>query len=98
MIDSKIVDKMKIGISSFHACPICGEKIDIGVENSTLNSIDKSTGIYTHILLHGYPLHALIIHIDLNGSVRAIKGCSSIEIQRDNATLTQLIKKWSNPY
>ena len=78
-------------------CPMCGEKISIGVE---LNITRKgNTDIYfPHIHLHGDPLHALICYINSNLKMRNIGVIKSIEISRDSQTFSQLMKKWTNPY
>lgn len=78
-------------------CPLCSEKITIGVE---VNITEKgSTTIYfPHIHLHGDPLHAVICYINKELKVRNIGVIKSIEISRDSATFRELMKKWTNPY
>lgn len=98
MLDSKITDRLKVEISNLHKCPICEENIPIGLENKSIKEIEHKGKLHVHIVLHGDPLHAMIAYIDKNNSVRSINSTDSIEIKRDNSTLTQILGKWSNPY
>jgi len=83
-------------IKMAHRCPICNEKIQFRVEQSYLEKVKKFP--FTHIVLHGSPVHILIVYIDANLSVRAIETSESLEISRDGDTFGQLIRKWSNPH
>lgn len=78
------------------ACPICRKAIKFGVERSILANTAKFP--LSHIILHGTPLHALIVYIDANFTVRGEEGCESIEVLQKSETLNQLLKKWSNPF
>jgi len=73
-------------------CPLCNEKISIGVEDLIL----KSKNIHIH--LHGNPLHALLCYINSELEIRNVGVIRSIEISRDSETFTQIMKKWTNPY
>jgi hypothetical protein len=78
------------------SCPVCHQAIRFGVERSILDNATKFP--ISHIILHGVPLHALIVYIDANFMVRGEEGCESIEVLQKSETLGQLIKKWSNPF
>jgi hypothetical protein len=79
-------------------CPFCHEKITLGIEQGFLNSLSKeSHSIYSHIHLHGNPLHAMVCYIDKNFEVRSIEVVKSIEIERKSDTFQQFLQKWSNP-
>ncbi|MFX1572788.1 MAG: hypothetical protein ACFFB0_08565 [Promethearchaeota archaeon] len=80
-------------------CPLCQEKIEIGVENSVVKDISLSNLVYfPHIHIHGNPLHALICYLNSKLETRNIGIIKSIEISRDSDTLKQVMNKWTNPY
>lgn len=78
-------------------CPLCNEKIIIGVENFILESKNRDIN-FPHIHLHGNPIHAIICYLNSDLEIRNIGIIKSIEISRDSETFTQLMKKWTNPY
>jgi len=78
-------------------CPLCKDRITIGVENFILAS--KNSDIHLpHIHLHGNPLHALLCYINSELEIINVGVIKSIEISRDSETFTQIMKKWTNPY
>ncbi|MHA1602679.1 MAG: hypothetical protein ACTSVL_12215 [Promethearchaeota archaeon] len=77
-------------------CPLCHKKIRIGVEHGVIDNVENFP--YPHAVLHGNPLHALIVFIDRDMNVRAKEVAESIEIKRDSDTFAQLMKKWTNPF
>lgn len=78
-------------------CPMCHEKMIIGVELSI--TMEGNPNIYfPHIHIHGDPLHALICYINSELKMRNMGVIKSIEISRDSKTFSQLMKKWTNPY
>jgi hypothetical protein len=77
-------------------CPICKNEIHFGIEKSVFETATKFP--ISHVVLHGNPLHALIVYIDTNFSVRGEEGCESIEVLQKSETLSQILKKWSNPF
>lgn len=93
----KIKEKIKVDISKNHTCPICKKGLQIGVENRTINDY-KRNGMFSHIILHGNPLHAMIVYRDWNNAVRTVECSKSIEISRDQKTFSEILRKWSNPY
>ena len=95
----KNLGEIKQNVKNIHTCPLCKEKIEIGIEVETLERlIEKEHFPYAHIHLHGHPLHAMLCYIDKNLTIRSVGGINSIEISRDSETFGQIIKKWSNPY
>jgi hypothetical protein len=78
-------------------CPLCREKITIGVEVK-ITQEGNSDIYFPHIHLHGDPLHAVICYINQELKVRNIGVIKSIEISRDSQTFRELMKKWTNPY
>ena len=78
-----------------HRCPVCAKRIKFGVERTILENTDKYP--FTHIVLHGNPVHALIAYIDANMTVRGIEASQSVEISRDGDTFGQILRNWSNP-
>ena len=77
-------------------CPVCGKRQKVGVELGFLRDVNQYP--FTHIHLHGNPLHAMIIYIDRQNNVRSVESGSSIEIKCSGETFTQIMKKWSNPF
>jgi hypothetical protein len=77
-------------------CPICKNKIAFGVEKSLF--ADATQFPFAHVVLHGNPLHAMIVYLDANFSVRGVEQSNSIEVIKDQETFSQLIRKWSNPF
>ncbi len=94
---NEIKEKIKVNISKYHVCPICKKRLPIGVETDYLNS-HKQNQMFRHILLHGSPLHAIIVYIDANNMIRSVEGSESIEIMRNQETFSEILKKWANPY
>ncbi|MFW9880562.1 MAG: hypothetical protein ACFFG0_46430 [Candidatus Thorarchaeota archaeon] len=78
-------------------CPLCSEKLEIGVELKITQKINKEI-YFPHIHLHGNPLHALICYMNSELKIRNIGVIKSIEILRDSNTFAQLMKKWTNPF
>ncbi len=76
-------------------CPICGESFRPGVEESDVRKAKHFP--YGHVLLHGTPLHAVIVYIDANFMIRAVEGVHSVEVARGQATLGEILRKWANP-
>ena len=62
-------------------CPICNKKIQFGVEFGFLENAKRYP--YPHMILHGNPLHALIVYIDADLRIRGIETAQSIEIQKN---------------
>jgi hypothetical protein len=77
-------------------CPVCKAEIKYGVEMELLRNVTKFP--YAHIVLHGDPLHAIIIYLDANFTARGVESAESIEIVKESGTLNQILRKWSNPF
>ena len=80
----------------FQKCPICNQEISFGVEHGFLEKVDRFP--YPHVILHGNPLHALVVYTDADFRIRGIETAQSIEIQRNSETFSQIVKKRSNPF
>ena len=93
---SAITSEFKKTYDLSQECPVCNKKIRFGVELGFLESVKRFP--YPHIILHGNPIHALVVYIDADFRVRSIETVRSIEIQRDSDTFSQIVKKWSNPF
>ncbi len=97
--EHKNIGYIKQTLNIAHECPLCKEKILLGVELDTLQQLNQAQYFpYPHIHLHGNPLHAMLCYIDKDLKVRNTGVIKSIEISRDSETFNQLVKKWSNPY
>mgnify|MGYP000986571709 FL=1 len=97
LVDKKIdlaIFKHKVKMA--HECPICKEKVKFGIEDQFLKSVTQFP--FTHVVLHGDPVHAMIVFIDANMHVRGTESAKSLEISRDGNTFSQLMRKWSNPF
>ena len=94
--DEKAIQTLKKTTRLSVACPICKQKIRIGVELGNLQSVDHYP--ISHINLHGDPIHAMIVYLDYHFAIRGIEGCGSIEVLKDGKTFQQILAKWSNPY
>ena len=92
-LEAKHSVRKKIRMS--HRCPVCAQRIKFGVEQKVLDNIDKYP--FSHIVLHGNPIHVMIAYIDANMTVRGIEASQSLEISRDGDTFGQIIRNWSNP-
>ena len=77
-------------------CPICKSEIKYGVELELLRNVTKFP--FAHLVLHGDPLHALIVYLDANFTARGVESAESIEIVKESGTLNQILRKWSNPF
>jgi len=93
------IGEVKKNVKNTHTCPVCKQDIEIGVELLDLKNANKNNKFpYPHIHLHGDPLHAMLCYIDKHLTIRSTGVIKSIEISRDSATFSHLIRKWSNPY
>ncbi|MHA1340678.1 MAG: hypothetical protein ACTSRZ_06825 [Promethearchaeota archaeon] len=77
-------------------CPVCGEKMKVGVELGELERIKHFP--FTHLMMHGSPLHAVIVYIDKHFQVRGVEGSDSLEFDKKALVFQEVIKKWSNPF
>jgi hypothetical protein len=86
-------------LRNLHRCPICNEKVRIGIEKSTLESLlQEEVFPYPHLHIHGNPLHGVLFYVDKDLRVRSCSAIKSLEFSRDSLTFQELLKKWSNPY
>ncbi len=77
-------------------CPICGESLSVAVELST---IQKATHFpYPHVLIHGNPLHALIVYLDADFQARDEQGCEAVNLNLIAPSFNECLLKWSNPF
>ncbi|MBA7476720.1 hypothetical protein ES707_12114 [subsurface metagenome] len=97
--ERKKIELIKQNAKNLHNCPLCGERIEIGIEKGVLSKVSEDGNyLFPHIHLHGNPLHAILCYVDRHSVVRGVGYVRSIEISRDSDTFQQFIKKWSNPY
>jgi hypothetical protein len=88
---------MKQMVNCVHTCPFCHEKVSLGIERMFLaTAAQEEHSLYTHIHLHGNPLHALVCYIDKQFTVRGIEVVKSIDIEQNSETFQQFLKKWVN--
>jgi hypothetical protein len=97
--ERKKIDLIKQNAKNLHKCPLCGERIEIGIEKGVLSKISEDGNYpFPHVHLHGNPLHAMLCYVDKHSVVRGVGAIRSIEISRDSDTFQQFMKKWANPY
>jgi hypothetical protein len=76
-------EKRSNRVKNSHKCPACNETINISVNSKLLSKIEKENKFpYTHLHIHGEPLHAMLCYIDSDLRVRSIKIIESLEIQK----------------
>ncbi len=76
-------------------CPYCGVEIDLSI------FLDKKSGRQVGGLrpichLHGEPLHALILYIDVSGKIRSHSIIDQVVIPRDSETLQKVLAVWAH--
>ncbi len=74
-------------------CSICNQSFKVHVAAAELAQAKRYP--FAHIMLHGNPIHALIIYVDAHGTVRGSESSQSIQIDRTSATFQELVKWWS---
>ncbi|MBD3353060.1 MAG: hypothetical protein GF364_16385 [Candidatus Lokiarchaeota archaeon] len=77
-------------------CPICKKQVKVGVELGDIKAVEHFP--FTHIFLHGDPIHALVVYIDKQFNVRGFEGCNSMSLQKESSVFQQILRKWSNPF
>ncbi|MFX1276689.1 MAG: hypothetical protein ACFFBP_09645 [Promethearchaeota archaeon] len=80
-------------------CPICHKKIEVDIDLFMMEKIlENKSGVYPHLVLHGNPLHGMIIYIDKHMNIRSVSSIESMEISKDSETCQQLLEKCPEPY
>jgi hypothetical protein len=93
---TEIIHPVRRSIAVAVTCPICSHHLKINMDRALFAQATMFP--VSHLVLHGTPLHALIVYLDADFKVRGAEGCHSIEIVRDSASFSQLVKIWSNPF
>ncbi|HMF29886.1 MAG TPA: hypothetical protein VKK79_00615 [Candidatus Lokiarchaeia archaeon] len=76
-------------------CPVCGADLHPGVERRDWEQVTNFP--YRHIVIHGSPLHAVVVYLDANFAVRGVEAGHSIEVEKNQDTLQEILHKWANP-
>ena len=74
-------------------CEICHQSFKVHVSAVELANARRYP--FAHLILHGNPIHALVVYVDKHGSVRGSESSQSIQIDRTSATFQELVKWWS---
>ena len=74
-------------------CDICHQVFKVQV--SAAEMVDAKRYPFAHLILHGNPIHALVVYVDKQGAVRGSESSQSIQIDRTSATFQELVKWWS---
>jgi hypothetical protein len=74
-------------------CDICGQSFTVKVSSDELAGATRYP--FSHLILHGNPIHCLIVIVDKQGSVRGSESSKSIQIDRTSATFQELVKWWT---
>ncbi|MHA1792343.1 MAG: hypothetical protein ACTSVI_06835 [Promethearchaeota archaeon] len=91
---SVLNDNIKV-LRSSTTCSVCGKKFKVLVKKEVLENSNAYP--FTHVILHGNPLHAHVIYIDKNGAIRGRQSSNSLQIDRTSSTFQELVKWWSIP-
>ncbi len=61
-------------------CPACKKEIKINLGAIKVDKqMNNKSGIISHLILHGKPLHGVICYFDMNMNVRGLSVIESIE-------------------
>ena len=61
-------------------CPVCKKEIKINPDAIKMdNKFNNKSGIFSHLILHGKPLHGIICYFDMKMNVRGLSAIESIE-------------------
>jgi hypothetical protein len=74
-------------------CAICGQSFTVKVASDELAAATRYP--FTHLILHGNPIHGLVVYVDKQGAVRGAESSKSIQIDRTSATFQELVKWWT---
>ncbi len=74
-------------------CEICGEMFTVKVASDELAAAKRYP--FTHLILHGNPIHCHVVYVDNRGAVRGSESSKSIQIDRTSATFQELVKWWT---
>jgi len=74
-------------------CDICHQVFKVQVSAAEL--ADARRYPFAHLILHGNPIHALVVYVDKHGSVRGSESSQSIQIDRTSSTFQELVKWWT---
>ena len=96
MTVSTAVDGIDDGLATLRGsckCRTCGKAFTVRVQAEVLANAPSYP--FCHLILHGNPIHAHVVYIDKNGTVRGGESSSSIQIDRDSSTFQELVRWWS---
>ncbi len=74
-------------------CGICGGTFTVRVSAAELAAATRYP--FSHVILHGSPIHCHVVYVDKNGAVRCSDSSKSIQIERTSATFAELVKWWA---
>ncbi|NMC07451.1 MAG: hypothetical protein GYA24_19705 [Candidatus Lokiarchaeota archaeon] len=74
-------------------CDICGRAFTVQVSRAELAAATRYP--FTHLILHGNPIHCLVVYVDKQGAVRGAESSKSIQIDRTSATFQELVRWWA---
>ncbi len=74
-------------------CDICGQAFTVKVSSDELAAAKRYP--FTHLILHGNPIHCHVVYVDKQGAVRGSESSKSIQIDRTSATFQELVKWWT---
>ncbi len=73
-------------------CPVCGQSINPTLTAATTQTIKKYP--FGFVVLHGSPLHALILYVDANFTVRGMDSSQIIDLSVDQVTLQEILRRF----
>ena len=72
-------ESQNIIISSHRKCPVCHSHLEFCLKKDVISQIKHFP--FPHLILHGDPLHAIVLYIDRNLTVRGWESVESLEIK-----------------
>ncbi|MFX0069631.1 MAG: hypothetical protein ACFFAO_00860 [Candidatus Hermodarchaeota archaeon] len=89
---NSIIPSIKRGVRGFVTCPICNQKFKIQIDDDKLDNFlnkndESNLSLFSHIHLHGNPIHAIICYIDKDLRVRNVYSIKSIELLRNDSNI-----------
>lgn len=87
------VDPELLSLRHRTTCRTCGASFTVSVTSEMMASARGYP--FPHVLLHGSPIHAHVVYVDKNGSIRGSESSESIQIDKTSATFQELVRWWA---
>jgi hypothetical protein len=89
---NSIIPSIKRNIQGFVTCPICNQKFKIQIDDEKIDNFlnvndGSNLSLFSHIHLHGNPIHAIVCYIDRDLRIRNVYSIKSIEILSNDSKI-----------